>query len=202
MNGSSLRTATQFAIGLAITALVLHTWLLMGLIVPVVVAGDSMAPTLNGGGRQRVIIDRTAFVLRQPRRWEVIVFRCPSSADQFCVKRIVGLPGETVTLAGGELSIDGQWIPNPLNGPDVPADVRIAYRVRRGDRPELVDDRDAADFPWPGPAAPGRAASWTLGPEEFFVIGDNAAVSDDSRSWVPKAGLDAKLVLGKPLGVR
>ena len=50
----------------------------------------------------------------------------------------------------------------------------------------------------------GRAAvvAWRLGPAEFFVLGDNAAISDDSRSWLSGPGLDAKLLIGKPLGVR
>jgi hypothetical protein len=42
--------------------------------------------------------------------------------------------------------------------------------------------------------------SWQLGPDEYFVIGDNLAVSDDSRTWA--AGLTTKLIVGQPLGVR
>jgi signal peptidase I len=48
----------------------------------------------------------------------------------------------------------------------------------------------------------GRTTTWQLGPSEFFVVGDNASISDDSRSWHPRAGVDAKLLIGKPLGVR
>jgi hypothetical protein len=48
----------------------------------------------------------------------------------------------------------------------------------------------------------GETTSWRLGPTEFFVVGDNAAISDDSRSWLSGPGIDAKLLIGKPLGVR
>lgn len=128
-------------------ALILRTWLVMGLIEPVTVAGSSMAPNLRGphvsvsceqcelqfdiGGEfdttsvecprcdtrqilsdspeiergDRLVIDRAAFQLRNPRRWEPVVFR--SSADgQLTVKRVVGLPGETIQLSGGEVLVN------------------------------------------------------------------------------------------------
>ncbi len=56
----------------------------------------------------RVLIDRTAFALRGPRRWEVAAFRRPSQADQVFVKRIVGLPGESVEIRHGDVYVDGQ----------------------------------------------------------------------------------------------
>jgi hypothetical protein len=48
---------------------------------------------------------------------------------------------------------------------------------------------------------PGDRGDYRLRPTEYFVIGDNAQVSDDSRSWLGSAGLDAKLIVGRPLGV-
>jgi signal peptidase I len=198
-----LAAACRCAVGLAVAAIVLRTWLVLGLIDPVVVSGSSMSPTLGGeDGGSRVFIDRTAFAFRDPERWEVVVFRCPGCADQLCVKRIIGLPGETVALAGGDVYINGQIVRNPLNRKQLSGQREIHYGVGPGDRPQRVDDRNVADIPWPDPIGPGHAATWQLGPDEYFVIGDNAAVSDDSRSWVPKSGLDAKLLIGKPLGVR
>jgi signal peptidase I len=57
---------------------------------------------------QRVLVDRTAFGLRAPRRWEVAVCRSPEKASEWCVKRVVGLPGETVALRDGQVWIDGR----------------------------------------------------------------------------------------------
>ena len=75
--------------------IVTHTWLVMGLVVPVTVAGSSMAPTLDEP--QRLLVDRTAFAWREPRRWEDrrLPFAAMRRAD-LCIKRVVGLPGETV----------------------------------------------------------------------------------------------------------
>src|SRR5262245_61261913 len=101
MNTRPIRSACHLLIAVSVAGLVLHTWFVMGLIVPVVIHGSSMSPTLgneNHDDYERVFVDRTAFLFRSPHRWEVVVFRCPNSADEFCVKRIIGLPGETVAL--------------------------------------------------------------------------------------------------------
>jgi signal peptidase I len=214
---SSLRSICRLAVGVFLVALVMHTWLLMGLVVPVTVAGSSMAPTLNGphleyrcdGCQQlfsvgldqtsaemaaecpscgrlsekvvshaltgdRLLVDRMAFAFRSPRRWEVVVFRSPTDESELCVKRIVGLPGETVALASGELRIDGKPVAVPHE---------LQYGLRYGDHDRLSE-------------------GWRLGPEEYFVLGDNAEISDDSRNWPGGPALDAELLVGRPLGVR
>ncbi|MGD9635086.1 MAG: signal peptidase I [Pirellulales bacterium] len=206
----------RLAVGVALVALVTHTWFVMGLVVPVTVAGSSMAPTLSGprqcyrcGACQRVfavgldqlasidpvcpdcgnwsdvvdlgtaagsriLVDRTAFLSRAPRRWEVAVFRSPADKSELCVKRIVGLPGEVVAVTDGSVRIDGQSVVSPTG---------TKYELRAGDDARLQD-------------------GWRLGPREYFVLGDNSAVSDDSRSWPTGPGLDAKLLVGRPIGVR
>ena len=50
--------------------------------------------------------------------------------------------------------------------------------------------------------SPIGGVTWTLGPSEYFVLGDNAAISADSRTWPSGPSVDAKLLIGKPLGVR
>jgi signal peptidase I len=61
-----------------------------------------------------LVVDRTAFELRAPRRWEVVVLRSPEDG-QLAVKRIVGLPGETVQLRGGDVWVDGEVATKSLN---------------------------------------------------------------------------------------
>jgi signal peptidase I len=214
MRASPFRSLLQLAVSVFVAAAIIHTWLVMGLVMPVTVAGSSMAPTLEGPRRMfrcdacqfefpvgldqlldddravcphcgqtsarrcdrsdirgdRLLIDRTAFALRQPRRWEVVVFRAPEDANQLFVKRIVGLPGETVAIRDGEVWINGERISRPDG---------VNYPTRFGDRDEC-----------------------RLNPTEYFVVGDNGAVSNDSRNWLSGPGVDAKLLVGKPLGVR
>lgn len=231
MSRSPLRIVLEMTVSLTIVALVVRGFVVMGLVVPVTVAGSSMSPTLLGShylfrcgecgrefpvgvdevsaaariacescGRQaataeseeptggdRLLIDRTAYLWREPRRWEVIVFRCPEEADRLCVKRVVGLPGETISFAGGELVVDGR----PIRRPYTPSRSRL--EIRSHDRPERLE---------PTGDPPVEQWGWRLRRGEFFVVGDNAALSDDSRNWFAGPGLDAKLLIGKPLGVR
>ncbi len=410
-----LRQFLHFGIGVIILSLLVRTWIALGLIVPVVVAGGSMAPHLHGPHRagrcegcrgtlavgleyasprqtlrcpdcgrevlagqltpasgDAIWVDRVSLLFRSPRRWEPIVFRCPQRATDYCIKRVVGLPGETVSLQQGDVVIDGQivrktlreqlalripmhqdaavanhWRPDPQpsvwrRGPSgwqatmTPRDTRrqvlrfqprnswplrddyfynadsfaaenalsdlmvacdvecrgrttLAFRwataehewridlmpsreavslemdgievrtaglpnpgdpfhevlVSRFDRQTLVaidgttllqvPDHAAAhwiplrrleilaegagtvavrklqifrdvyyttpywlDEPSEGASAGGASPRWRLGPGEYFVLGDNSPVSDDSRRWHPRPGLEAKLILGRP----
>jgi signal peptidase I len=62
-------------------------------------------PDLDG---DRLLIDRAAFSLRPPRRWEVVALRHPRHADEILVKRVVGLPGELIEIRDGDVYADGQ----------------------------------------------------------------------------------------------
>jgi signal peptidase I len=176
----TFRSLLHAVVGGVVLVLLMHTWAVMGLVVPVAIHGDSMEPTLSRGSR--VIVDRAAYLWHKPQRWDVVVFRCPTKANELCVKRIVGLPGETVSLAGGHVLVDGE----PLSG-NVQFELRYqdlaAFRARHGSfTPQNV--------------------KWQLGESEYFVLGDHSSVSEDSRSWWHGPGLPAALLVGKALGVR
>lgn len=57
---------------------------------------------------QRLLVDRSALVWREARRWEVVVCRSPENSSDWCLKRVVGLPCETVELRNGQVWIDGR----------------------------------------------------------------------------------------------
>lgn len=67
------------------------------------IAGQSMTPGLRGG--DVVLMDRLAYDLGQPRRFDVVMFR--RDDKKFNVKRVIGLPGETVQIVAGDVFIDG-----------------------------------------------------------------------------------------------
>ena len=64
--------------------------------------------SLPDAAGERVLIDRAVFGLHPPRRWEVVACRRPGRADEIVVKRVVGLPGESVAIRGGDVYIDGK----------------------------------------------------------------------------------------------
>ncbi|HZL99810.1 MAG TPA: signal peptidase I [Planctomycetota bacterium] len=77
----------------------------------------SMQPTMLGdaatGIQDRVLADKLGTMLRDPRRYEVMIFRFPWDERRLYVKRIVGLPGETLEIAGGDLWADGKIARKP-----------------------------------------------------------------------------------------
>ncbi len=149
--GSRGRWIVERLVFLLAAALILRTWYVQGLFVPVQVVSGSMAPALRGVHRQvtcggcghrfccgsdlravplravcpncgwpgndlgntpdldgdRVLILKSTYGFRPPRRWDVIAFRHPGRAGEICVKRVVGLPGESVQIRGGEVYVDG-----------------------------------------------------------------------------------------------
>ncbi|MGL4513978.1 MAG: signal peptidase I [Lacipirellulaceae bacterium] len=145
------------AIVLAVVAVVaVECFVSLGLMRPVLVIGDSMAPSLTSG--QRVSV-RPA---DRPRRWDVVVLRSPVDARVLLVKRVVGLPGESISFAEGGLVVDGR--------------------------------RVACEFAYVAP--PVAPLGWRLGPDEWFVVGDNQAVSHDSRNWDAAPGVPTRLIVG------
>ena len=113
-------------------------------------AGDSMSPALKNG--DVVLVNRLFYRIKGPARGDIIVFRPGGNENtHYSIKRVVGLPGETVQIIDGSVYIDGE---------------------------EAEGDIYAADIEYAGTAE----EPVELGEDEYFVIGDNTGVSDDSRT--------------------
>ncbi len=102
------------AVAIAIAmALVLKFFVIEAYQIP----SGSMQPTILGdpatGIHDRVLADKLCTMLRDPRRWEVMIFRFPLDERRLYVKRIVGLPGETLEIEGGDVWIDGRIARKP-----------------------------------------------------------------------------------------
>lgn len=134
---------------------------------PFIVHGASMEDTFDSG--EYLIVDQFTYHFETPQRGDVIIMRYPKDTSLFFIKRIIGLPGETVEIAGANVIIH-------------PAGGGKAFTL---DESFLNPDRVRNEY-----------ASYTLGSTEYFVMGDNRAESSDSRSWGP---LPANDIVGRPI---
>lgn len=122
---------------------------------PFIVSGASMDPTFENG--QYLIVDEVSYRLNEPERGDVVIFKYPKNPKQYFIKRVIGLPEETVTInADGKVSI--------ISTSDKEA--------RTLKEPYVVFNR-------------GDSVERTLGTDEYFMMGDNRTGSFDSRMWGP-----------------
>ncbi len=119
---------------------------------PFIVSGASMEPTFHHG--QYLIVDEISYRLNDPARGEVVIFRYPKNPKEFFIKRIIGLPNETVSIQGDTITItraDGSTL-----------SISEPYVANHGN---------------------GSTENYQLKKDEFFVMGDNRPESSDSRVW-------------------
>ncbi len=147
----------------------IHTFLFQ----PFFVRGSSMEPNFKDG--EYLVVEELGykqtmlgignwdwFALKpfeEFKRDEVVVFHPPLNGDVFYIKRIIGLPGETVKIHGGSVTIVT---------PDAPEEQPLNERAYLDPTITTVGERLV-----------------TLGPDEYYVLGDNRGVSQDSRSFGP-----------------
>ena len=95
------------------------------------------APTVECGG-DRVLVQKFLYDFRRPKRWEVAVFHFPGEPSQAYVKRVVGLPGESIRINGGDIFVDGKIVRKSL------AEIRAMRMLVHDSR---FQPRDAKSFP-------------------------------------------------------
>ena len=104
---SAAREVLDWIIYIGIVLLL--SWLIITFVgVRTVVDGRSMEPTLHDGNN--LIVDKLSYRFRDPKRYEIIVFPYKYEENTYYIKRIIGLPGETVQVKDGEVYIDGELL--------------------------------------------------------------------------------------------
>lgn len=121
---------------------------------PFIVSGASMFPTFKDSNY--LIIDEISYRAKEPERNDVIVFRYPEDTKKFFIKRIIGLPNETVKINGSEITIINKEHPEGFK--------LLEPYVKNTSSNELTYD---------------------LKNGEYYVMGDNRSASSDSRFWGP-----------------
>ncbi len=125
------------------------------------VNGQSMVPNFQSG--EYVLTDKVSYKIGEPQRGDVIVFhapekaQCPKGTGCDFIKRVLGLPGDTIEVKNDSVIVNGV----ALNEPYIPDDFETL----------------------PGAFTKNRVIA--LGPNEYFVSGDNRPYSSDSRAWGP-----------------
>lgn len=120
---------------------------------PFIVSGDSMDNTFASG--QYLIVDQVSYYFKKPMRGDVIVFRYPRDPSTFFIKRIIGVPGDTITIEDSRVKIVNEKHPEGFI-------LEEPYIRSMAPEPKIVEK---------------------LGDREYFVMGDNRDNSSDSRKW-------------------
>lgn len=132
---------------------------------PFIVEGASMDPTFETG--DYLIVDELTYHFRAPERGSVLIFRYPKDPSKSFIKRVIGLPNETVSITDGQVTIINTEHPSGLI-------LDESYiKLRKYD-----------------------SLKYVLGPNEYFVLGDNRFASADSRIWGP---VPEQNIIGRPI---
>jgi len=139
------------------------------LIQPFYVKGASMDPNFHDG--QYLIIDEISYRFKAPERGQVIVFRYPRDPQEYFIKRVIGLPGETVQVVDGKVKIFNTAHPDGffLDESYIPGGV--------------LTENDGF-------------SKVTVGSDQYFVLGDNRMASKDSRYF---GAVNKSFLIGKVL---
>ena len=149
---------------------------------PFVVSGESMSKTFSNGNY--LIVDELSYRFDNPQRGDVIVFKVPSKGLElshydtdktvYFIKRVIGLPGETVEILGDRVKIY-----NKDNSDGILLDEPYAFIDKLSPNSDIFSNINK---------------KIELGPDEYFVMGDNRHNSSDSRFWgtLPKENIKGR----------
>lgn len=148
----SLRELPLTVAAAVVLALVIKAFLIQAFLIP----SGSMASTLDPGNR--VLVNRLAFRVGEPARGDIVVFNNPhpTPGKEFLIKRIAGLPGETIR------GVDGHVVVDPDGSGPLSEEMMNEPYLAEG---VTTDPFDAVNIP----------------DDEYFMLGDNRGDSDDSR---------------------
>ena len=159
---SSFKELVKFAILAIVIVFPIRTFIAQ----PFVVSGASMDPTFWDG--EYLIVDEISYRFKEPERGEVIIFKYPLNPSKYFIKRIIGLPGETLVIRGDGVNI------STANGQEI-----------KWNEP-YVDESNRQTY---------DNITVTLNNDEYYVLGDNRSGSSDSRVWGP---VPRSYVIGRP----
>lgn len=166
--GGFLKRSLGALVSVVLLSAVGYTFVNRFIVRAVVVEGRSMLPTLHEG--EAYLLNCFSRLYREPDREELVVVRDPGHSD-FAVKRVVGLPGDTVVFRHGDVYVNGAQLSEPYLDPGAKT-----YHEQ------------------------AKVVMYLVGKKRFFVMGDNRGWSEDSRTYgtVHQRQILGMLLLRKP----
>lgn len=125
---------------------------------PFQVIGSSMIDTLHD--REYIIVSKIEYLMHPPERGDIVVFKPPSNGKDYYVKRIIGVPGDTISLSKGKVYVNGKEIDEPYLNDGI--STCVVARMS---------------------SCPNDNKAYVVPDNQYFVLGDNREGSSDSRSW-------------------
>jgi signal peptidase I len=166
-----------------------------GSMIPTLLIGDFIVVNKYAYGLRLPVVNSKFLELGEPQRGDVVVFRYPVDPSVNFIKRLIGLPGDTVTYRDKRLYINGEEVENVSNAPYLSDTVKCstprsdAQRVREDlgvKRHDILIHENIR----------GRNGQWVVPEGHYFMMGDNRDRSNDSREWgfVPEENLVGRAV--------
>ena len=168
-----------------------------GSMIPTLLVGDFIVVNKFSYGLRLPVLNKKILSLGEPERGDVVVFRYPVDPSVNFIKRLIGLPGDTITYRNKELFINGESLSKQENGRYTSEEVKcstpradaIRFHETVGDIEHdiLLHERSGS-----------RNGQWVVPEGHFFVMGDNRDRSNDSREWgfVPEENM-----MGRAVGI-
>lgn len=168
-----------------------------GSMIPTLLVGDFIVVNKYAYGLRLPVTNQKIVPIGEPKRGEVVVFRYPVDPRVNFIKRLVGLPGDTITYRDKQLYVNGEPVPKTPVGRFTSQDVKcytpsadaVRYQEMLGDiSHELLVHENSG----------GKEGQWVVPEGHYFVMGDNRDRSNDSRMWgfVPEENL-----MGRAVGI-
>ena len=168
-----------------------------GSMIPTLLIGDFIVVNKFAYGLRLPVLHTKVVDIGEPQRGEVIVFRYPVDPSVNFIKRLVGLPGDTVTFRDKQLYVNGELVDRSPLGRFASTDVKCS--TPRADAMLYSEDVGGIEHRILLHERSGsRSGQWEVPEGHYFVMGDNRDRSNDSREWgfVPEENL-----MGRAVGI-
>jgi signal peptidase I len=168
-----------------------------GSMIPTLLIGDFIVVNKYSYGLRLPVLNKKIVPVGEPERGDVVVFRYPVDPKVNFIKRLIGVPGDTITYRNKELFVNGKAVDLSPGGRYSSGDVKCSTPRADAVRHEEVIGGVSHDILIHENSG-GRDGTWQVPEGHYFVMGDNRDRSNDSRAWgfVPEGHL-----MGRAVGI-